>query len=67
MLKNSIVKSLLNNTYKGLNLSTLYKITTKNNFDQFKEKPKRHFMIFYKYVEDMNYKRSTRKINLTLI
>ena len=61
MFKNSFVKCLLNNTYKGLNLNNFYKTTAKTNFDQFKEKPKRHFMIFYKYVEDMNYKRSKRK------
>ena len=29
----------------------------KNNFDQFKERPKRFFVLHYKYVDDMQYKR----------
>jgi hypothetical protein len=33
------------------------KISFKTTFDQFKERPKRHFMIFYKFVDDMHYKR----------
>ena len=63
MLKNSLLKCFANNSYKGLNLNTIYKVPIKTNFDQFKEKPKRHFMIFYKYVEDMNYKRSKNQVN----
>jgi hypothetical protein len=33
------------------------KFSFKRTFDQFKERPKRHFMIFYKFVEEMHYKR----------
>jgi hypothetical protein len=33
------------------------KFQFKRNFDQFKERPKRHFMVLYRYIEDMHYKR----------
>lgn len=33
--------------------SKLYKFPSKFNFDQFKERPKRHFVLFYQFVEDM--------------
>jgi hypothetical protein len=38
--------------------NNFYKIGRKFNFDQFKERPKRHFVLLYKFVEDMHYKRS---------
>jgi hypothetical protein len=43
-----------NNLFK----STFYKVFKKYNFDQFKERPKRHFVLLYKFIEDMHYKRS---------
>jgi hypothetical protein len=40
--------------------NNFYKIARKYNFDQFKDRPKRHFVLLYKFVEDMHYKRSKR-------
>lgn len=34
-----------------------FKHVMKSTFDQYKDRPKRHFMIFYKFIEDMHYKR----------
>jgi uncharacterized protein YciI len=34
-----------------------YKFPNRLNFDQFKDRPKRHFIVIYKYIEDMHYKR----------
>ncbi len=36
---------------------SLYKFNLKRNFDQYKDRPKRHFMLLYKFNEDMHYKR----------
>lgn len=59
MIKNSFLKCLsVNKTYHALRINNLYKFMKRNNFDQFKERPKRHFVLLYRYVEDMNYKRS---------
>ena len=38
--------------------NNFYKFTRRLNFDQFKERPKRHFVLLYKFIEDMHYKRS---------
>jgi hypothetical protein len=44
------------NTY-SVNKLSLYKFNLKGNFDQHKDRPKRHFMVLYKFIEDMHYKR----------
>lgn len=52
---------------KNLNFTKnkfFYSFSRKWNFDQFKDKPKRHFMIYYKFVEDMHYKRGKILKNL---
>jgi len=68
MFKNSFLKCLagnnlshslkINKQFDLLNAFNLYKFQIKKNFDQYKERPKRHFVLLYKFVEDMNYKRS---------
>jgi hypothetical protein len=70
MFKNSFLKCLagnnlshslkINKPFDSFNASNFYKFQIKNNFDQFKERPKRHFVLLYKFVEDMNYKRSKK-------
>jgi hypothetical protein len=49
---------------KNISSSLFYKFNKKYNFDQFKERPKRHFMVYYKYIEDMHYKRSIYLITI---
>jgi hypothetical protein len=36
---------------------SLYKFNFKKNFDQYKDRPKRHFMLLYRFTDDMHYKR----------
>ena len=44
--------------YKHKSLLNLYRNSFKSfTFEQTKDKQKRHFMLYYKYVEDMHYKR----------
>ena len=45
------------NRQKSTRISDLYKFNLKRNFDQYKDRPKRHFMLLYKFTEDMHYKR----------
>lgn len=54
-LKSNILKYSLQN--KQVNL---FRLSKKYNFDQYKERSKRHFVLIYKYIEDMNYKRSKK-------
>ena len=59
--KNLIFSKLRNNnTLNRLSndkLNNLYKFNFKCNFDQYKDRPKRHFLVLYKFIEDMHYKR----------
>lgn len=42
-----------NNSYNSF-LKTIKRF----NFDQYKERSKRHFVLIYRYTDDMHYKRS---------
>ena len=35
-----------------------FKFTKRFNFDQYKDRPKRNFLLIYRYTDDMHYKRS---------
>ena len=48
----------IKNLYAQKSKVKLYQNFSKNYFDQTKDKPKRHFMLRYQYIEDMHYKRS---------
>lgn len=37
------------------------KYTKRYNFDQYRERSKRHFVLIYRYIDDMHYKRSKKK------
>jgi len=37
---------------------SLLKYSKRFNFDQYKERSKRHFVLIYRYIDDMHYKRS---------
>jgi hypothetical protein len=60
MLNKNILFSSLKYSNSAIITSTrniLYNFNYKKNFDQFKERPKRHFILLYKFIEDMHYKR----------
>jgi hypothetical protein len=57
LFKSKLIKFSFQN--KGLNL---YRLSKKLNFDQYKERSKRHFVLIYRYIEDINYKRSKKFI-----
>lgn len=47
-----------NSLFTKINYSAYYKNSIKSfSFEQQKDKNKRHFMLLYRYVEDMHYKR----------
>ena len=50
LLKSNILRFSLQN--KGFNL---FRISRKFNFDQYKERSKRHFVLIYRYIEDRVY------------
>ncbi len=58
MLKNAYSKLIRSGSAR---LLKFYNFNPKFSFDQYKDRPKRHFMLYYKFVEDMNYKRSIIK------
>jgi hypothetical protein len=57
LFKSNLIKFSFKN--KSLNL---FRISRKFNFDQYKERSKRHFVLIYRYIEDINYKRSKKLI-----
>lgn len=62
MFNKHILLSYLKYSNKAIKTSiskqkTFYNFNIKRNFDQFKERPKRHFILLYKFIEDMHYKR----------
>ncbi len=56
--------------YKYLDYANPYFFTLNKrfSFEQTKEKQKRHFMLYYKFIDDMHYKRSKLQLlNLILL
>jgi len=49
---------LLQSQFKNHNLNSFIKTSKRFNFDQYKERSKRHFVLIYRYIDDMHYKRS---------
>jgi hypothetical protein len=59
MFKNSFMKLQTIQNFNHFNKTLkIFKFPLRGNFDQFKDRPKRSFMLLYRYVEDMHYKRS---------
>lgn len=62
MFKNFLFSRLLNNN--NVLKNSFIKTTKRFNFDQYKERSKRHFVLIYRYIDDMHYKRSIYNNNL---